>query len=285
MSRSLLDSARARCERAAKLSGGAVLVALSGGKDSVVTLQLCVETFEHVEAFYMYHVLGLECVERGVDTAARRVGVKVHKVPHPDLARLMKNSILRPHSLEAERIKQIKQSDVEAAMRERTGIDWFAYGERASDSFARRLYTRKNDGIREEWKRLYPVWDWLHGDVIAYLKHKRIPLPERLGAADNKVMSGFSLNPKPLSWMKHNVPADYARVLKVFPYAEAMVMRYDLQQEQQRRQAEAEAEQQRQERGEPPGERTRPKAKHAKPSRKRSLRQKLGARTEQVPEV
>lgn len=232
MSHSKLDTARARCERAARLTGGAVLVALSGGKDSIVTLELCKERFAHVEAFYMYHVLGLQCVERSVDTAARRCGVKVHKVPHPDLTFLMKNSILRPHSWDATRIKKLKQSDVETALRERTGIEWFAYGERASDSFARRLYTRKDDGIREDWKRFYPIWDWLHGDVIAYLKQRRIPLPERFGASDTKVMSGFGLFPKPLAWMKANAPDDYKRVLEVFPYAEAMVFRYELEQRQ-----------------------------------------------------
>jgi phosphoadenosine phosphosulfate reductase len=232
----------------------------------------------------MYHVLGLECVERCVDVAARRVGVKVHKVPHPDLTRIMRGNILRPPSAEAATIKRLKQSDVEAALRERTGIEWFAYGERAADSFARRLYTRVNDGIREDWKRVYPVWDWLHGDVIAWLKHKRIPLPERFGASDTKVMSGFGLYPRPLHWMKHHAPDDYRRVLEVFPYAEAMVMRHEL--EEQKRRVTEQAEQQRQERGsQPPGERTREKAKRV-PASKRSLKRRLGSRAaDEVSEV
>jgi phosphoadenosine phosphosulfate reductase len=212
------------------------MVALSGGKDSLVTLDLCRRHFAHVECFYMFHVQGLACIERNVDAAARRAGVRVHKVPHPDLARIMRQSMLRPFTREANDIKRIKQSDVEAALTERTGIRWFAYGERAADSFARRLYTRKNDGVREDWRRFYPVWDWLHGEVMTYLKVHRIPLPERLGASDTKVMSGFGLYPRPLHWMKHNVPEDYAKVLVQFPYAEAMVMRYELEQAKKQRQ-------------------------------------------------
>lgn len=253
-----------------------MLVALSGGKDSIATLQLCVEQFERVEAFYMYHVAGLQSVERCVDTAARRVGVTVHKVPHPELSSLLKRNVLRPHSSEFAKIKQLKQADIEKALTERTGIAWFAYGERASDSFARRLYTRVNDGIREDWHRIYPVWDWLHGDVIAYLKQRRIPLPERFGASDSKVMSGFSLRSRPLHWMKHHAPDDYRRVLEVFPYAEAMVMRYELE---EGKAAKAAADKLAVGESKP--------AKQRKPKRpKRSLRGKLGAgAADEVSEV
>jgi len=275
---SKLDTARARCDRAAAQSGGAVLVALSGGKDSIVTLELCKERFAHVEAFYMYHVAGLACIERSVDAAARRCGVRVHKVPHPDLTRILRDSMLRPITREASDIKRLKQSDIEAALTERTGIEWFAYGERAADSFARRLYTRKNDGIRTEWRRLYPIWDWLHGDVITYLKVHRIPLPERLGASDTKVMSGFGLHPRPLWWMKYNAPEDYAKVLAVFPYCEAMVRRYELEQEK-----EQPAKAQPKRKAKPPRD-PKPKAvKRAK--RQRSLRGRLGSTADEVSEV
>lgn len=200
---------------------------LSGGKDSIVSLELCAQHFARVEAFYMYHVEGLACIERSVDSAAARFGVKVvHKVPHPDVARSIRDSELRPHNHDAPQVKCIKQLDIEKALTKKTGISWFAYGERACDSFARRLYTRKNDGIREDWKRVFPIWDWRHDEVVSYLKQKKIPLPERFGAGEY-AMSGFALAPWPLYWLKENEPRDFERVLKVFPYAEAMVMRHE----------------------------------------------------------
>lgn len=271
---SKIASAADRCQRAAALSGGAILVALSGGKDSLVTLELCAQHFVHVEAFYMYYVRGLDVIERSVDSAARRLGVKVHKVPHPDLTRIMKNSLLRPHTPEASDIKKLKQSDLEAALTKTTGIGWFAYGERASDSFARRLYTRQNDGIRADWKRFYPIWDWLHGDVVSYLKSRRIPLPERFGASDTKVMSGFGLAPRPLHWLKHNAPSDYAKVLAMFPYAEAMVFRYELEQRRKQSAEPAPAPQ-------PKRERAR---RERKPKPRRSLK-RFGTAADEVSEV
>lgn len=219
-----LSSARQRLVRAKEILGDSCCVALSGGKDSLVILDLACEVFTKVEAFHMYLVRGLRCIEDHVDAAARRVNVPVHYVPHFELARMFRAAFLRPALPASAKIRLLAQRDVERAMTKRTGSHLFCYGDRASDSFVRRFYTRENDGLRlrAERTKVYPIWDWKDADVYAYLKAKKIPLPPRFGT--ERKQSGFYPNPECLRWLKDKHPHDYQKVLSVFPYASTLLV-------------------------------------------------------------
>lgn len=219
---SKLEAAFARTRRAKEICGDAVCVALSGGKGSLVILDICRQVFTRIEAYHMYFVKGLRCVETHVEAAARRAGVTVHYLPHWDLARHMKYGILRPPVAGAnDKIRIMAQRDVDRAMTAKTGVHLFATGERASDSFIRRFYCRENDGlrIREHRTKLYPIWDWTDREVFAYMKAKKIPLPPKFGVEGRKT-SGICLAPHTCKWIAEKHPADWQRVLEVFPYAQ-----------------------------------------------------------------
>lgn len=172
----------------------------------------------------MYLVPGLECFERPVLRAAERFGLKVHFVPHWDLGRLLKYGVLRPHINGAEKLRQTRAKDVQRALTQRTGISWFAYGEKGSDSYARLFFTRHEDGVRASQGRLYPIRDWKDGDVRTYLRARRIPIPERFG---KRRVSGVDLQPATLAHIKQHHPADYRRILEVFPWAELQVFKFE----------------------------------------------------------
>lgn len=210
--------------RSKEILGDSVCCALSGGKDSLVILDLCCEVFTNVSAFHMYLVRGLRCIEDHIDAAGRRHGVKVHYVPHWALSRMFKYAVLRPPVAAADKIRILAQRDIERSITVKTGSHLFAYGDRASDSFVRRFYTRENDGlrIREQRTKLYPIWDWKDADVYGYLKAKKIPMPPRFGG--ERKQSGFSLDPECLQWLKDNHPHDYQKVLEVFPYADTQLI-------------------------------------------------------------
>jgi sulfate adenylyltransferase subunit 2 len=194
---------------------------MSGGKDAIAVLDLCVGRFKRIECFFMYLVKGLEIVERSAVDSCARHKVPLHFVPHFSLSRLYKQAILMPHVAGASKLRKLKLIDTEKALRKQTGIDWFAYGERAADSFARRLYTRKNDGVDANARRLYPVYDWSTDDILSYLRGRNIPVPLRVGYdGEQRNSSGFNLSKESLAWLKRRSPKDYARVLDVFPYAE-----------------------------------------------------------------
>jgi hypothetical protein len=136
----------------------------------------------------------------------------------------MKYGILRNPVNGAEKIRIMAQRDVDRAMTKKTGIYLFATGERASDSFIRRFYTRENDGlrIREHRSKVYPIWDWRDADVYAYMKAKRIPSPPKFGVEGRKT-SGICLAPYTCRWLAEKHPKDWAKVLEIFPFAIAQL--------------------------------------------------------------
>lgn len=220
---SKLTAARARIAKAKELSGGSVCVAFSGGKDSLVILDLLKQQFDRVECFHMYLVRGLRCVEEPLERYAKRWNVKIHYVPHWARAMLMRNADLSHTIKEAVSLPRLKQRDVENYLAKQTGITWFAYGERASDSFVRRFYTRDNDGVRIRGKtpKLYPIWDWVDADVYAYMRARKIPPPTRFGR-DSK-MSSISLRDETMLWLRETHPEDFRTVCRSFPFLEAML--------------------------------------------------------------
>jgi phosphoadenosine phosphosulfate reductase len=206
------------------MSGGSILVGLSGGKDSLVTLDLCVRTFTKVEAFFMYLCRGIRCVEEPAELAAKRAGVKLHFVPHWDLARIRKYGVLGIHTKDAVNLPELKMRDIERYLTKTTGIGWFAYGERGTDSMTRRLHHRKVDGIHDRGigeGKLAPIWDWIDSDVYGYMRARKIPTPPKFGQ-DGR-MSGLTLVTPCLRWLRDNHPDDWATLLKSFPFAEAQL--------------------------------------------------------------
>lgn len=221
-----LASALALAKRAASISDSC-LVALSGGKDSLVTLDVCCQAFSRVEAFFMYIVPGLESIEGPARRAAERAGVPLHFVQHWIVPSLLKAGIYNPITPEIFALRNKKIADVELFLRRQTGIEWCAYGWRRGDSMQRALYLRQVQGLAEKPRKLYPVWEWSTNDVLGYLRLKRIPLPPRRdkSGGDQRGTSGFEIDERTMIWMAKHEPEDFARVERYFPFVRALVER------------------------------------------------------------
>jgi sulfate adenylyltransferase subunit 2 len=208
----------------------AVVVLFSGGKDSLAVLDLCARVFPRVEAAFMYLVPGLRFLEDHIDHACVRLGVKLHKVPHWDTARLMRHAVLRWHNAAPEALptRNLRLPDVERALRAKTGIQWIASGWRACDGMQRRLILRQWTPVAQRWWRLFPVANWRDRDVLAYLRARKWGVPHQVSKGKARAHnSGFGLDAPGLSWLYRVHPGDYARVVEVFPFADAMRWAYD----------------------------------------------------------
>jgi phosphoadenosine phosphosulfate reductase len=205
----MLQAARARSPK--------ILVAYSGGKDSIVVLDLCSRIFDHVEGFFMYLIPGLECVEDAIEAARQKYGIKIHSYPHWVARKFIANGIYTSEWFGYEAVPKWTLQDVYAYAMKDTGIPHIATGAKKADSAWRRRFmaTAHFESI------LNPLVSWHKYDVISYLRSHGIPEPPSSG----KSATGIDLSVPSLLWLHDTYPRDFARLLKVFPFAGAVIAR------------------------------------------------------------
>lgn len=208
-----------RCARAEADSIGC---AVSFGKDSLATLDLCCRVFSRVEGYYLYRVPGLRCVDEWAEEVKHRTGVVVRMYPHFDLSRCYSSALLQPHWAGLDKTPQIKMSDIENQFRRDANVEWLAIGWRRNDSFSRALILKSNGGFDARAKRVYPLRCWRRSNVFAYLRVRGIPFPESLGRKDQ---GGLDFHPGSLAFMRDNYPDDYSKWLTAFPFSEIQLVR------------------------------------------------------------
>jgi len=206
-----------------------VIVALSGGKDSLVTLDLCAREFgaSRVKAFHMYIVKGLRCVEQNLRRCERRYGIEVLFVPHWMLGLAYKYATYMPHRARADGWRDTRLTDIEQHVRSKLGPLWIAYGHRMNDSIERVGMLSRNGGVDQAGRRVYPLRSWNEAAVRTYLRARGIPQPPRLTVL-KRSMTGVSFEEDVLLAIKHDFPDDYERIVEKFPYLPAKLARYEL---------------------------------------------------------
>jgi 3'-phosphoadenosine 5'-phosphosulfate sulfotransferase (PAPS reductase)/FAD synthetase len=206
-----------------------VIVGLSGGKDSLVTLDLCVREFgaDRVKAFHMYLVKGLDCVERTLRWCERRYKIEVLFTPHWMLGLAYKNATYMPHRRRADGWRDTKLGDIEQAVRAKLGSLWIAYGHRMCDSIERVGMLSRNGGLDQDGRRVYPLRSWNEAAVMAYLRAKRIPPPPRLTVL-KRSMTGVSFQEDVLVAIRDQYPEDFKKIIEKFTYLPAKLARYEM---------------------------------------------------------
>lgn len=198
-----------------------VIVAFSGGKDSVVTLDLCMRYFDRVAVFFMYQVPDMEFQERNLRFYERKYNTEIIRIPHFDVSAMFRYGAYRNADWS---VPIISINDVYNYVRSETGIWWIAAGERINDSLIRRAMIKKSGSIDVQRGRFYPISGWKKNEVVSYIKKRKLKLPveyEKLG------FSFRSVDGKTMSFIKQQFPEDYKRALNIYPYAEAAVMRFE----------------------------------------------------------
>lgn len=195
-------------------------VAISFGKDSLTTLDLCCRLFDRVEGYYLFRVANLDIVEEWKEEVKRRHGIIVRMYPHFDLCRCYRNAVLQPHWNGLDKTPRIGLSDIETVFRRDANVEWIAYGWRRNDSMSRAMIMKKCAGLDENAKRVFPLRAWKRSNVVDYLQRRGIALPPSLG---RKEQGGLDFNSEALRELKERYPQDWARWQRDFPFSGVQV--------------------------------------------------------------
>jgi phosphoadenosine phosphosulfate reductase len=199
-----------------------VLVAVSGGKESVVTLDLCTKRFARVEGFFMYYVRGLSFQENILRYLEDRYGIIIHRLPHFELSQHLRYGTFRPEDWTVP-IVSVKQ--IYDYLREKTEIYWIAAGERIDDSIWRRAIIKQSGSIDEKRGRFFPVAEWNKQEILSYIRQHRL----KTGAESEKLGFSFrSFMPEDMLLIRQHYPADYERIKAWFPFMNANVRQYEI---------------------------------------------------------
>lgn len=197
-----------------------VIVGFSGGKDSIVTLDLCFKYFKNVKPFFMYLVPELEFQERMLKWYENKYQTEIIRIPHFECSNFLKYGSF---TLADWDIDIVKINDTYEYLRQQTGYHWIAAGERCADSIVRNAMIKKSGSIDYKRGRFYPLAYWKKNEVLQYIKQKKLylsPEQRKLG------FSFRSLAGSELAIIKEIYPKDYEKILKVYPFAGAGVERY-----------------------------------------------------------
>lgn len=196
-----------------------VIVAFSGGKESIVTLDLCFRYFKNVKPFFMYICPNLSFQERTLAWYEKKYQTEIIRLPHMDVSEFFHYGSFRNPDFT---FPIISINDIYQYVRLKTDTWWISAGERIDDSIVRRAMMKKSGSIDVQRGRFYPVSAWKKKEIMQYIKYHGLylsPDSRKLG------FSFRSLDGNELLMLKNEFPDDYQKILHLYPFAGAGVKR------------------------------------------------------------
>lgn len=223
----------------------AVLLAFSGGKDSIAAYLAIREHFKKVVPYFMYLIPDLPLMEEMLTYFEKNLfqGEHIIRLPHPSLYRMLNTGVFQPPErsrvIDDMRLPTFTYLDLRDELLEDLSLPdttLTAVGVRAVDSPMRWMSIKKWGPVSKSTMRFYPVWDWRKDKVIEEIRKAGIYLPEDYRLF-GRSFDGIDLR---FLWpLKQHRPADYKRILDWFPLVELEIKRYEYHLEAQKRNARA----------------------------------------------
>lgn len=209
-----------KCLEAVAALNNGVLVSYSGGKDSLVVLDLCAKVFKRVVCFFMSFGQ-FACQDHMLNFARARYGVPILIYPHPGMVACLRDGVYCPNYYTLDDLPNYDTPMLHRVLRLKTGIEHIADGMRKFDEHSRRQHLGKTKG--QGARLIHPIEHWNKHDVLAYLKLHNIPVPDTHAGAT----TGIDLTTRSLLWLHDKHPRDFQSLCRTFPYAQAVVYRRD----------------------------------------------------------
>ena len=209
---------------AAHNGGEVCLLSFSTGKDSIAAWLECRRYFKRVIPFYCYLIPDLSFVEKSLAYYERFFNTPIMRCPHPFLYRLLNNLVFQPPErcavIERADLSTFDYSDVYRMLKEDAGVPaatWVATGVRVADNPLRQIAVKQAGAYNQSLGTFMAVYDWKKARVLSEIRAAGVGLPVDY-AVWGRSFDG--LDWRFLLPLKETFPADYARVLELFPMAD-----------------------------------------------------------------
>ena len=201
----------------------------SFGKDSLVCLDLIAPRFRRVVNVFMYFVPNLEHIARFQrQCLSRYTNTQLIQIPHWNLTYLHRGGLYcEPNPKQ----RLFKLRDVVQAVTEQVRIPYVFLGMKKADGMNRRLMLNTYEAdnyVHNRWA--YPLATWTQKEVLAYMRHNRLPEPVRYS---KNASSGVGFNLDCFLWMEKNAPDDLQRMYEAYPQSRRILFEYYYNNQQQ----------------------------------------------------
>ncbi len=209
---------------------GCVTLGFSTGKDSLACAVLLKKMGIEFIPFFFYHCPELQFVERNIELYERLLKIKVIQMPHPMLYDYLRHEDFQPPAM----INFLEDRGlIKCSFEDMMNVYFLnindrrqyydVVGQRASESFNRRMVFKKQGFINHNTKTISLIADWTTKDVMNFLAAENIPLTD-----DYKIWnrSFDGLKYQFLFGVKEHYPDDWQIIKEYFPLIELELYRY-----------------------------------------------------------
>jgi sulfate adenylyltransferase subunit 2 len=203
-----------------------IILFYSGGRDSVVCLDLLAPVFKKVYCAFMYFLPGMDCYTPYLNWLKKYPNVELIEMQHWNTLQRIRAGMYNHITIGRDKIKLIKLSHCVDLAREKSGCDWVAFGYKKSDGISRNLFISQTmfDSIDLKLKKFYPISNWSQKNVENYITQKRLIKPVMF---KGQRTNGIGVNENSLLFLRQHYPNDLQKILEVFPLAGKILYEYD----------------------------------------------------------
>ncbi|WGQ15596.1 phosphoadenosine phosphosulfate reductase family protein [Sphingobacterium faecium] len=197
-----------------------VILFYSGGKDSIMLLNLVAPHFKEVVLVFMYLVPNLRHVDIYLkDALTRYPNVTLIQKPHWILTYIHKSG---NYCIADPKVKLKKLKDIDDEVRSETGIEYSMFGMKKADSLNRRLMLQgyEQEAINEKTNRIYPLSLWTNKEVLRFIRDNNLAKPI---AYNKKASSGVMLEKDCFEYLQKNYPDDLQKIYQSFPMSRVIL--------------------------------------------------------------
>lgn len=206
----------------AKMKEPRALVALSGGKDSLVVLDLAIKVYgkKNLQFFNLEFLPGMQANEDLLAYPKKRFGInEIQKYPHEGFLRCYKNGYFTWESNQKDMLPNIGRNEMYDMIARVNKVNTVITGLKRIDQFTTALQVK--------WGAVYggvvtPIYQWRTDDVLDYLKGNKIDLPDIYVKGGSR---GVGISYETIKWLDEFYPEDMKVMESYFPFCRAVVFR------------------------------------------------------------